>query len=64
MEVTQVEEYFTVEEVAAKLKVTPQSVYRWIWSERLTAVKPGGIVRILSSDLDKFINGETNDRTE
>src|SRR4051794_14115496 len=44
-----------VEEVAERLLVDPQTVRRWIKSGKLKAYKPGREYRILSSDLDTFL---------
>ena len=48
-------ELYTVDEIAIKLKVHPQSVYRWIYDGKLESLKIEGIVRISSEALDKFI---------
>ena len=42
-------------EVAKILKVSRISVYRWIKSGELKAIKAGGIVRIREEDLKKFM---------
>ena len=51
------EEYWTVAEVAARLKVDPETVRRWIRSGELKAVPLGHRTgyRITESDLDAFI---------
>jgi excisionase family DNA binding protein len=49
------DEYFTVEEVAARLKVSRQAVYNWITEGRLRAVKAGRAVRISRAALDEFL---------
>ena len=36
------ETYYTVDEVAARLRVDPQTVRRWLREGRLPGVKPGG----------------------
>jgi len=41
----------TVNEVAERLKVHPQSVYRWIYSGKLNALKIGGVLRIKEEEL-------------
>lgn len=49
------EEYFTVQEVADRLKVTRQAVYDWIKEGRLRAVKVGNRTRIPGSAVDEFV---------
>jgi excisionase family DNA binding protein len=50
------EEHFeSPDEVAERLLVDPQTVRRWIRSGKLRAYKPGRGYRILSSDLDEFL---------
>jgi excisionase family DNA binding protein len=51
------EEYYSIEEVAKMLKVAYLTVYRWIQSKKLRAIKAGKQYRISKSDLDKFVNG-------
>jgi len=45
----------TVNEVAQRLKGSRWSVYRWIKSGKLTALKLNGGYRIRQEDLDVFI---------
>jgi excisionase family DNA binding protein len=48
----------TVQEVADKLKVRRNTVYRWIRAGKLKALKiSGGTVRIDEADLEEFIKG-------
>ena len=52
------EEYYTLEEVAERLKVSRRTVNRWIEDGQLTAIKfaPGrGHVRVAESDLKDFL---------
>ncbi len=51
------EEYFSVKEVAEKLKVAYLTVYRWIRSGRLDAKRFGKQYRISKYDLLKFAEG-------
>lgn len=55
--------YFTAEEVAEMLKVTTESVRRWIRDGKLKSVKLSGkFIRISQADLDEFVKsmrGET-----
>lgn len=50
------DEYYTIQEVADKLKVAYLTVYRWIRSGNLKAVKVGKQHRIKATDLSEFIN--------
>lgn len=56
------DEYFTIDEVAKKLKVAYLTVYRWIQSGKLKAVKAGKQYRIEKLELEKFI-GQKHDKT-
>jgi len=48
--------YYTIEEVADLLKVSRESVRRWVRSKKLPAIKLGGkYIRIEASDLNSFI---------
>jgi excisionase family DNA binding protein len=49
------ETYFTVEEVAERLKVSHMTVYRWIKAGSLGAYKLGGEFRITERDIDQFL---------
>ena len=49
------EEYYTIEEVAERLKVTRAAVYKWMRSGRLPYVLVGDRRRITSSALKAFI---------
>lgn len=52
----QEEDYLTVAEVAALLKLNPQTVRNWITREELRAVRVGARrVRVLRADLDRFL---------
>ena len=45
----------TAEEIAAILKVSPKSVYRWASEGRLPAFRGGRLVRFLESDVEALI---------
>ena len=45
---------YRVGEVADFFKVTPFTVYRWIYSGRIKAIKSGKLVRITQGDLLEF----------
>lgn len=49
------EQYYTIEEIAEMLKVAYLTVYRWIRSGKLNAVKAGKQYRISKSNLDSFL---------
>lgn len=50
--------FYTTDEVAAILKVDPESVRRYVRSGKLKAVKLGGkFIRVERADLDRFIEG-------
>ncbi len=48
-------EFFTPAEVAARLKVTRQAVYKWIEQGKLEAVRIERAVRIPRDSLEKLI---------
>jgi excisionase family DNA binding protein len=60
------DEYWTMDEVAKKLKVSTRTVYRWVESGDLTIIKltPGerGNVRISEQDLREFLEGRRQTR--
>ncbi|MHB8730845.1 MAG: helix-turn-helix domain-containing protein [bacterium] len=45
----------TAEEIAALLKVSPKSIYRWASEGRLPAFREGRLVRFLESDVEDFV---------
>jgi len=53
------EEYWTLDEVAERLKVNRRTVNRWIENGNLNAIRfgasPRGAIRITESDLQEFI---------
>lgn len=49
------DQYYSIEEVANTLKVAYLTVYRWIHSGKLKAVKAGKQYRIEKRSLDKFV---------
>lgn len=50
--------YYTIEEVAAMLKVAYLTVYRWIQSGKLMAYKAGRQYRIKKDDFDNFLKNK------
>ena len=51
---------YTVEEISEILKVTERTIYNYIKSNDLKAVKIGKYWRIKHSDLEEFIDHGTN----
>lgn len=55
-------QYYTTDEVAEMLKVTPDSVRRWIRDGKLKSIKLSGkFIRISREDLDAFIQSQRGD---
>ena len=52
------EDLLTVEEVAQRLRVSKDTVWRWIRNKELTGVRVAGSWRIYQSDLKKFIEAQ------
>lgn len=50
------ERYYTLAEVQAMLSVSRSTVWRWTTEHGLQVVRVGGVVRILESDLQAFLN--------
>jgi putative molybdopterin biosynthesis protein len=55
MTVTELERFYSVEEIAGRLQVSEQTVRRWVKGGRLAAFKPGKELRIRPSDLKEFL---------
>ena len=51
-------EIYTVEEVAAKLRVSPRSVYRLVERGEMRAIRVGGLYRIPRASFEAFMRGE------
>lgn len=51
----QVDQYYSLSEVATMLKVAYLTVYRWVQAGKLVAHKAGRQYRIKSADLDNFM---------
>ncbi|PIZ64501.1 DNA-binding protein [Candidatus Roizmanbacteria bacterium CG_4_9_14_0_2_um_filter_39_13] len=49
------DQYYTIEEVAKTLKVTYLTVYRWVRTKRLMALKAGKQYRISEENLSTFL---------
>ena len=53
------ERLYTVQEVAGRLKTTPETVRRWLRSGRLRGIRLGGTklgYRIAETDLQRFLD--------
>lgn len=53
-------EYYTIAEVAIKLRVAYLTVYRWIQTHKLESVKAGKQYRIEKNTLESFITTYKN----
>ena len=51
------EEFLTVTEVAARLRLNDQTIRNWIDRGKLPAFRIGRRVRIARSDFDRFVDG-------
>ena len=51
----ELEQYFTLQELAQMLRVSERSIHRWISSGQLPAYMPGGDWRIRQSELEEFL---------
>jgi len=51
------DEFYTPQEVAKKLKIDMSTVYRWIREGHLKAVKVGRGWRISESELNRLLSG-------
>lgn len=51
-------EILTIEEVAAYLRLTPQTIYKWAQEKRIPAVKLGKEWRFRKSILDRWIDDQ------
>jgi excisionase family DNA binding protein len=49
------DEFFTVKEVARRLRVSTKTVRRWIDQEKLKCVRLGRLVRIRPDQLRQFV---------
>ena len=49
------EQYYTIEEVAEKLKVTRQAIHNWIKEGRLDSIKIGRARRIPAASIERLL---------
>jgi excisionase family DNA binding protein len=52
---TELERFYSVEEIAERLQVSDQTVRRWVKGGKLAAFKPGKELRIRPHDLEEFL---------
>ncbi len=52
------DEFYTIHEVAKKLKISYLTVYRWIQAKKLIAIKVGKQYRVSKSELEKFLKND------
>lgn len=55
------QEYFTIPEVAEKLKVTRAAIYKWIAQGKLACVYVGSDRRITSDAIEAFVRASTEE---
>lgn len=60
------ENFYTPQEVADKLKLNIRTVYKWIRENKLNAIKAGDLWRIPESELQRFLglDGNKQDKEE
>lgn len=56
------QEYFTIPEVAARLKVTPAAIRKWIAQGKIEVVYVGSDRRITSDAIAAFVKASTETR--
>ncbi len=62
MDTIKLQTYYTTDEVAVMLKVTTESVRRWVRDGKLKSIKLSGkFIRISQIDLDKFVESMRGD---
>jgi excisionase family DNA binding protein len=54
-ELTMADTFYTADELAALLKVTPQAIYNWIQQGRMEAVRIGRTVRIPAAEVERVL---------
>lgn len=50
--------YYTPQEVADKLKLNVRTLYKWIRENKLKAVKIGDVWRISETELNRLLQGD------
>lgn len=57
-------DFMTVEEVAQRLRVSRDTIIRRIKAKEIAAVKIGGVYRISSDDLRKYLEDSRTDKED
>jgi excisionase family DNA binding protein len=58
------EEMLTLGEVAKRLKVSVKTIRRWLQDGRLTGFKMGKLWRVKETELESFVERQTQQRKE
>ena len=58
----QAPKFWTLEEASEYLQVSERTLFRWIHQKRIQVFRVGNITRISQSDLELFINENTQNR--
>ena len=58
-EVFKLDNYYTPQEVADKLKLNVRTLYKWIREEQIKAIKIGGVWRISETEISRLLNGHS-----
>lgn len=53
------EKLLTAVEVAGMLQVTRQAIYQWVHHRRIPCIRVGGSVRFRKSDIEDWLNANT-----
>ena len=53
------DEFYTIQEIVDKLKISKEAIYRHIKKGELRAVKVGKVYRVLGRDINKFLGLES-----
>jgi len=48
---------YTIQELMVKLKVSNETIYRWIKAGKLKAIRIGGLLRVTEESLAEFLKG-------
>jgi len=54
----EMDKIYTIQETADLLKVSRDTIYKWIKAEKISAVKFEGIVRVTESQILSIMKGE------
>ena len=49
------DEFYTVDQVAQRMKITRDAIYKWIKNGRIKALRAGRVYRILGKNLNEFL---------